>query len=292
MKKFAWVMGTILLVLTVLFVSCTKVAPATAPTAEQPKVSATEGTLGEVNVPKSTVTVETPEGPKSFAITPKTALTFEGEACTLEQLADLTAARGEGFECTVTYDDEGNVLSLNVFRIPEPASVRGTISDVNIKESTITVKTAEGDKVFEVDPSTGLMIGGVACSLELVNALLEAEASIGLPCTVIYSTDDKGTALYIDIANPPNLIQGSGTVEKVDVAKSTVTIMTDKGERTFKVNAKTGQFLNGEVCSLDDLAEAVSHGDPAFLSPSCQVMYYTDKDGNLIYLDATHITKP
>lgn len=293
MKKFAWVMGIILPAMAVLAASCTQAPPATptAPAATPPEVTSTEGTLGDVNVQKSTVTVETPQGPQTFPITPNTALTLDGQACTLDQLTAVQAISGDTFNCVVIYDDLGEVLSVNITRIPQPASVSGTISDVNIKDSTITVKTASGDQVYNVDPDTGLLIGGVACSLELVNALVESQQASqgpgptgGLPCTVIYSTDDKGTALYVDITNPPGLTQGTGTIADVDVAKSTVTITTDTGKQlTFEVNAKTGEFLNNQVCSLDDIQAAVDRQD----NLSCRVIYYTDAAGNLIYIDTT-----
>lgn len=289
MKKTILAVATILLVVAVLTVGCAPKAPPAAPPAAPPEVTTAQGTLGEVDVSKSTVTVETPQGPKAFKITPRTALTLEGQACSLDQLAELETS-GEPYTCTVVYDEEGEVVALNVYRIAPPASVKGTISDVNIAESTITVKTAAGDKVYEIDPETGLMIGGVACSLELVNALVEAleEAGGELPCTVIYSTDEKGTALYIDIANPPDLVQGTGTLTAVSVEKSTVTIMTDKGERTFEVDAETGRFLNNEVCSLQDYDAALDESGLA----GCQVLYYTDKDGNLVYIDVTQTVAP
>ncbi len=290
MKKFAWVMGIFLLALAVLAASCAQAPATTPPAATPPKVTATEGALTAVNPEKSTVTVETPQGPQSFPITPNTALSLDGKACTLDQLSAAQASSGENFNCIVTYDAQGDVSSVSVYKVQPPASVKGTISDVNIKDSTVTVKTASGDQVYQVDPNTGLLIGGVACSLDLVNALVETSQLSGalLPCTVIYSTDDKGTALYIDIANPPTgLTQGTGTVVSTDVAKSTVTIMTDKGERTFAVNARTGEFLNNQVCSLEDIQAAIDRQDMA----SCDVIYYTDKDGNLVYLDVTHTTK-
>lgn len=281
MKKFALILGLTLLALTVLLVGCAKAPTATTPTtpAAPPQVTTSQGTLGEVNVPKSTVTVETPQGPKPVAITPNTFLTFEGKACTLDELAQLEAS-GENFDCTVVYDEFGEVAALNVYRLPTPASVEGSISDVNIAESTVTVKTASGDKVFDVDPATGLLIGGVACSLDLVNALLEAGGQ--LPCTVIYDKDQQGNALYIDIANPPSLAQGTGTVQSVDIQKSTVTIQTDKGPRTFEVDAKTGAFLNGEVCSLPDIEQALEVGANF---AGCQVLFYTDSAGDLVYID-------
>ncbi|MDO8443319.1 MAG: hypothetical protein Q7S81_03660 [bacterium] len=280
-----------LLALAVLAASCAQAPPAaappaTTPPAEQPVVTSTEGGLGAVDTQKSTVTVETTQGPQTFLITPNTALTLDGQACTLDQLDALQASSGENFNCVVIYDGLGDVLSVNVSRVPPPASVTGTISDVNIKESTIIVKTAEGDKVYHVDQTTGLLIGGDVISLELLNALLESGYAVP-PATIIYATDAEGHAVYVDIPSLQNLTQGTGTVTATDVAKSTVTIMTDKGERTFEVNAATGHFLNNQVCSLDDIQAAIDRQDMA----SCDVIYYTDKDDNLIYLDATHIAK-
>lgn len=290
MKKFAWVMGIFLLALAVLVASCAKAPatttpPAAAPATEQPKVAATEGHLGDVNVEKSTVTLHTDQGTQTFPITPNTTLTLDGQACTLDQLDALQASSGENFNCVVIYDDQGEVLSLNVSRVPPPASVTGSISDVNIKESTIIVKTASGDKEYHVDQTTGLLIGGDVISLELLHALLESGYVVP-PATIIYTTDAEGHAVYVDIPSLPNLTQGTGTVEKVDLVKSTVTIMTDKGERTFEVDAKTGHFLNNQVCSLEDIEAAIERQD----MKSCDVIYYTDKDGNLVYLDATHTT--
>ena len=282
-------MGTILLALTVLFVSCAKPAtttPVTTPPAAPPKVTSSEGHLTDASAKDSTVTIHTEQGLRTLPITPNTSFTFEGKVCTLEQLDELTAS-GADFDCTVVYDEEGNVLALNVYKISPAAAARGTISDVNIKESTITVKSASGDKVYDVDPDTGLLIGGVVGSLELFNALVEAGAE--MPLTVIYSVDAEGKALYIDVANPPNLIQGTGTIKSVDVEKSTVTITTDKGDRTFEVDAKTGQFLNNEVCSLADVEAALEHGE--FVT-GCQVLYYTDKDGRLVYLDVSEQITP
>ena len=288
MKKFAWVLGTILLALTVLAVSCAKPAATTpVPPAAPPKVTVSEAHLADASVEKSTVTIHTPEGLRTLPITSNTALTFEGKACTLEQLDELTAS-GEFFDCTVVYDEEGNVAALNVYRLPQPASVRGSISDVNLKESTITVKTAEGTKEYHVDQTTGLLIGGDVISLELLNALLEA--GIEVPsATIISTTDAEGHAVYVDIASLPNLTQATGTVKSVDVVKSTVTITTDKGDRTFVVDAKTGQFLNGEVCSLDDVLAALEHGQD---QPQCQVLFFTDKAGKLVYIDVAHTINP
>jgi len=290
MKRFAWILGLTLLALTLVVAACAKPAatpPVTTPPAAPPKVTSEEVHLADASVEKSTVTVHTPEGLRTLPIGPNTGLTFEGKACTLEQLDQLTAS-GEFFDCTVVYDEEGNVAALNVYRLPQPASVRGTISDVNIKESTITVKTAEGDKVYHVDQTTGLLIDGDVISLALLNELLEAGADIP-PAIIIYYTDAEGHAAYVDIASLPGITQSTGTIKEVSIEKKTVTITTDKGDRTFTVDAKTGQFLDGKVCSLEDILEATEHGDTL---ADCQVMYYTDKDGKLIYLDITHTTTP
>ncbi len=279
MKKAILVVTVLLLVLATVVVGCAT-KPSPAPT--QPP-SVTEGTLGGVDTQKPAVTVETPKGRQTFPIGPNTGLTLNGQACSLDDLAALQAS-GEPYNCIVVYDEEGNTIAVNVTKLPAPASVRGTISDVNIKDSTVTVKTAQGDKVYDVDPDTGLLIGGVACSLELVDALIESAGP--LECTVIYDVDSQGQALYIDIANPPDFTQGTGTLTEVDVVKSTVTIQTDKGERTFEVDSKTGLFLGGKVCSLDEVSDEFGPG------VNCEVLYYTDKDGNLVYIDITRTTEP
>jgi outer membrane protein assembly factor BamB len=285
-KKFIWGLGVILLAFMIVAAGCAAPAPtppattpaATAPAVKTP-VTSEQGTLGEVNPQTSTVVVETPQGPETFKVTPNTFLTLEGKTCSLDQL-DALQASGADYDCNVVTDADGNVLALNVFKITPPASVEGTITDVNIKESQVTVKTASGDKVFDVDPDTGLLIGGVACSLELVNALVEAGGQI--PCTVIYDTDAKGIARYIDMTNPPDLSVGTGTISDVSIEKSTVTIKTDKGERTFEVDAKTGAFLNGEVCSLPDVQAANDLGETL---GACQVIFYTNDAGELVYID-------
>ena len=253
MKRFALVFGTLLLILSVVVVGCstspsttspgTKAPAASTPAATTPpNVNVTEGAISSVNATTGTVTVETPSGIQTVAITKNTEITLNGQSCTIDKLGSLDAA-GQDFTCTVVTDESGNVLSVDVQSVPVIASVRGTISDVNIKDSTVTVKTGSGDVVYDVDPTTGLLIGGVACSLQLIDELVAAGGN--LPCTVIYNVDDKGAAQYIDISNPPNLTQGVGTVTSVDIVKSTVTLQTDKGPRTFTTNAKPGEFLNG-----------------------------------------------
>jgi len=286
MKKFTWGLGVVLLAFMLVAVGCAAPAPtppATTPPATTPAVqtpvAVDEGPLGEVNPQTSTVVVETPQGPETFTVTPNTFLTLEGKTCSLEDLERLQAS-GVDYDCTVVSDAVGNVLALNVFKITPPASVEGTITDVNIQESQVTVQTASGNKVFDVDPNTGLLIGGVACSLELINALVDAGGEI--PCTVIYDTDAQGNARYIDMTNPPDLTAGTGTVSDVNIEKSTVTIETDKGLRTFEVDAKTGAFLNGEVCSLPDVQTASEQGDTL---GACQVIFYTNDAGELVYLD-------
>ena len=289
MKKFALILGITLLALTLLLAGCSNASttPATTtPTtpAVQTPVTTTQGPVTDVNPKTSTVTIETPKGPKTVTVTPTTQISLNGQTCSIDQLDATLASTGGPYDCTVVTDATGNVVSVNVVSVPPVASVKGTISDVNIKDSTVTVKTAAGDKVFNVDPSTGLLIGGVACSLDLVNAFIDAGAQI--PCTVIYSTDAQGNAQYIDMTNPPNLTEGTGTIQSVDVQKSTVTIQTDKGPRTFEVDAKTGAFLNGDVCSLTDVQGALAEG--ATLG-SCQVIFYTDDQGYIVFLDITRI---
>ena len=274
MKKSLLVVTSLLLVLAVISVGCASKAPA-APTTPP---SVAQGPLTGVTTQPPSVTVETPKGPTQFPIGPNAELTLNGQACTIADLDQLEAS-GQPYNCVVVYDEQGNAIAANVTKLPTPASVTGTISDVNTQQSTITVKTAEGDKVYQVDPNTGVIIGGTACSLELISALVETGAE--LPCTIIYSVDNQGVATYIDIANPPDLTQGSGTLTNVNPAESTVTIQTDKGPRTFAIDPQTGAFLNGAVCSLADIE---AFGETGANLP-CQVLYYLDSDGNLVYID-------
>ena len=164
-----------------------------------------------------------------------------------------------------------------------PASVQGIVTDVQIQESTITVQTGRGDEVYDVDPDTGLLIGGVACSLELVESILLDMEDLALPCTVIYTTDDVGAAVYVDIQNPPTLTQGTGTVSSVDPVTNIVTILTDEGEEfTFDTGTGTEIFFGGLVCPLNQFEVLAGEGEAG----SCKVLYYTDSAGNVLYVDA------
>ncbi len=271
MKKTILGVIATLLVLATVAVGCTGAQPA----ATAPEV--TEGVLEEVSPQEGTVTVETPQGPTTFPISPTTELTIEGKTCSLEDIDKLVAS-GDTYNCTIIYDEEGNTLAVNVTKLPEPASTAGTISDVNVEKSTITVQSASGPLLYEVDPTTGLIMGGVACTLEQVNALLELNPD--LPCRVIYSVDEQGKALYFDISNPPDFTQATGTLTGIDEGTSTVTIQTNLGPRTYKIDAQTGLFLYGEACSLDELQMFAE--EPG--NVPCQVIYYTDADGNLVYI--------
>ena len=193
----------------------------------------------------------------------------------------------EEFDCNVVYDAEGNVAALNVYRLPKLASFDGAISAVDIEKSTITITTDDGDKVFTTNLGTSVIVNGSAGSLGLVDALVAGGAK--LLGAVIYDTAKNDTVQTVYINDVPNLTEGTGTIESVNIEKSTVTIMTDKGERTFVVDAKTGQFLNGEVCSLQDVLDATEHGQE---QPLCQVLYFTDKDGKLVYIDVTDTRNP
>lgn len=211
----------------------------------------------------------------SFPVSPGAEITLEGQSCTLKELADLQAT-GSVYNCTVVYDNDGNVVALDVSRPVIPASVEGTISDVKIDSSTITVQTNQGPKVYQVD-ANGLLIDGLACSLNLVGALYLAGAD--MPCTVIYDVNDQGQAVYIDINSDPRFPLLEGTLTSVDVSQSTVTVQTDQGPMTLEIDPATGMFLNGQACQLGALDEYVGDQGP------CPVVYFTDKDGNLIAID-------
>ncbi|MDD5039148.1 MAG: hypothetical protein PHN78_07515, partial [Dehalococcoidales bacterium] len=192
MKKTILTLIGILLILTTMVVGCATQTPTTS---EPPSVA--EGPITGVNPDNGTVTIQNEQGgTTTFPILPTTQITLEGQACSLNDL-EQEVESGQQFDCNVVYGEGGDVLALDVSRRPEPGSVTGTIGDVNIKDSTVTVQTSEGPKVYQVNPATGLLVGGVACSLDLAGALYLAGAP--MDCTVIYEVDNQGKATYIDI---------------------------------------------------------------------------------------------
>lgn len=87
MKRLGFVVTGIFLTILVLSGGCgTKATPPTAPAAPAPTQTVT-GNLTGVNTPAQpgpdVVTVQTPQGPQTFTVTPTTKYTLDGKACTL-----------------------------------------------------------------------------------------------------------------------------------------------------------------------------------------------------------------
>ena len=236
MRRLGTLLAAILLIAWTPTLACTSKTPET-PVVAPPTV--VQGTLEDVDVGEGTVTVDTPQGPPFvYPIGTSTAITIEGKACTLDDLAALEAS-GEPYNCTVVTDEEGNTVAVNVTKVPEPASVTGTISDVNLEKSTITIKTPEGEKVYEVDPATGIIIGGQSCDLALIQSLVEGGFPT-LSCTLIYTLDAKGKAVYVDVVQPPGLVSVEGTIKDVDLVGSTITVKTAQGDKIYDIDPQTG----------------------------------------------------
>jgi hypothetical protein len=281
MKKPAVLLAAVLLIAGTLILGCTSKAPGPAPTSEPPTV--VQGTLEDVDTSKNTVTVDTPRGPSSvYPIGTSTSITIDGKACSLDDLLALEAS-GEGYNCTVVIDSEGNTVAVNVAKLPEPASVAGTISDVNLEKSTITIKTPEGEKIYEVDPATGIIIGGVSCDLALIQSLIEGGFP-SLSCSLIYSLDAKGKAVYVDVVKPPSLVSVEGTVKDVDLVGSTITVKTAQGDKVYDIDATTGLAIGGQVCDLALLNALLAAGE----QPSCTIISSKDQQGNALYVDVAY----
>lgn len=246
-----------------------------------PEAKPVTGVVTDVSVSASTVTVQTADGEKVYKADPNTGLFFGGRVCTLEDLNVLVDA-GIDLPCTIiaSKDKAGNAIFIDVLNPPqaEPA----TVTSVNVAKNTLTVQTAQGEKVITVDKNTGLFLGGRVCALSEISGLIEA-LDTGVPCSIIESTDKVGNAIYIDIANPPEIGVTSGTVTDVIKASSTITVTTNSGPRTFEIDPTTGLFLSGKVCTLDELAQKEASGSPL----NCEVYYYLDDAGQAVYISIT-----
>lgn len=112
MKRVVLVVTGVLLVMVVLFVGCTpKTAP--APVATQ----TVTGVLGTINTPAEPgpdiVTIQTPEGLKTFPINAYTTYSLGGNACTLDQLEAVTTGN-VSYNCTLVMDDEMGLTAIYV----------------------------------------------------------------------------------------------------------------------------------------------------------------------------------
>ncbi len=246
-------------------------------------MTVTEGTVTDVNPQENTVTVTTEEGPQVFKLGPQTLITYDGKSCTLAELAAQEAS-GQPLTCTIVndQDEQGTVISFYVQPKPKPASVEGTITDVNIEKSTITIKTPDGEKVYQVDAKTGIIIDGVSCDLALIDSL--AGIGLDLPCTLIYNLDATGKAVYVDVVKPPDLTSTTGTIKDVDLVGSTITVKTAAGDKVYDIDPQTGLAIGGQVCDLALLDALLAAGE----SPTCTILSSKDQQGNAIYVDVAY----
>ena len=81
---------------------------------------------------------------------------------------------------------------------PTPALFEGTIEDIDIEESTITVMTEGGEELeFEVTPETRIIYEEEDIDLSELAKLVEDEEEVSI--TIFYYEDDEEEAVLIDI---------------------------------------------------------------------------------------------
>ncbi len=99
MKRLVFVTMVILLAMAILAVGCARTPPAPATTQN------VTGVLKNLNTPdnpgKDTVTIQTPGGDKTFALSANTTFSVEGRSCTLEQVGQAVDEGNVTYECTV-----------------------------------------------------------------------------------------------------------------------------------------------------------------------------------------------
>lgn len=102
MKRLIFVVTVVLLAMAILATGCTK--------KEEPKPMPSEtvtGTLKDLNTPKEAgqdeITIQTPQGPTVIKVTPQTGLSFNGQACTVDEL-DAKIAANTSYNCTIVFD--------------------------------------------------------------------------------------------------------------------------------------------------------------------------------------------
>ena len=117
-SRFLVVIG-VLLAMVILSVSCTpKATPPAAPTPapSAPTTQNVTGTLKDVNTPdepgRDVVTIETPQGLKTFPVTTDTTFSLEGQACPIGQVGQAVASGNASYNCTIIVDDEGVAVSV------------------------------------------------------------------------------------------------------------------------------------------------------------------------------------
>lgn len=101
MKRLIFVGTVVLLAMAILTAGCTKATPAPMPN------ETVTGTLTNVNTPadpgQDAITVQTPQGPTVINVTPQTGISFNGQACTVDEL-DAKIAANTSYNCTIVFD--------------------------------------------------------------------------------------------------------------------------------------------------------------------------------------------
>ncbi len=115
MKRFVFVVIGILLAMMILSVGCATKTPPAVPKAPIQNVT---GTLKDANTPveagQDVVTVETPQGLRTFPLTSNTTYTLEGKICSLEDINKAVEAANVSYNCTLVYDEELGAIGVYV----------------------------------------------------------------------------------------------------------------------------------------------------------------------------------
>ncbi len=184
MKRLAYIAMLALLAAMLLVTGCA-----------QSKTTSERGTIKSIDTGENSITITTEEGKEAtLDVTGETQLILEGRQCSLE---DLAAAEADAdYSCTIIYDSEtGEVLYGDFYKVPEPASEKGTLADVG--DTSITI-TTQGDKdiTLGITPETQFLFEGKVCTLEELQA--SEEGIDQLYCTVIYNAGEK-EAQIVDV---------------------------------------------------------------------------------------------
>ncbi len=100
MRKLVFVVTVGLLAVAILSAGCAKTPAPAAPTTQN-----VTGTLKVLNTPddpgKDVVTIQTPQGEKTFVLTAGTTYSIEGRSCVLAELGKAVDEGNVTYECTV-----------------------------------------------------------------------------------------------------------------------------------------------------------------------------------------------
>ena len=196
MKRYIFGLTGGFLVMTALMalsVGCT-------PKAAKPTQNVT-GILNEVNTPaeagKDTVTVQSPQGPQSIAITPDTNFTLDGKTCNFLDISKALDSGNQTYVCTVVYDD---VLDAVAVYVKKGQEVNGTLKDVNTPaeagKDTVTVQSPQGPQSITITPDTNFTLDGKTCNFLDISKALDSGNQTYV-CTVVYDDVLDAVAVYV-----------------------------------------------------------------------------------------------